>query len=127
MVLLIAACAGGWYGWSHRTAGDAGTLALHGNVDIRQISLAFDGSGRIAALRAEEGDRMKAGQVIALLDTRTLQLQAQQQEANVEAQRQTLLKLRNGSRPEEIAQARVPACFGQSVARQGQPGVVPCA
>ncbi len=106
LVLLIAAGAAGWYWWSHRTTGAADTLALHGNVDIRQISLAFDGSGRIAELRAEEGDQVRAGQVIAVLDTRTLELQAQQQEANVEAQRQTLLRLRNGSRPEEIAQAR---------------------
>jgi len=106
IVLLAAIAAAGWYWWSHRSAGDADTLALHGNVDIRQVSLAFDGSGRIAELRAEEGDSVKAGQVIGLLDTSTLELQAKQAEAQAEAQKQTLLKLRNGSRPEEITQAK---------------------
>ncbi|WP_449257235.1 HlyD family efflux transporter periplasmic adaptor subunit [Bosea sp. (in: a-proteobacteria)] len=106
LLLIAVVAAGGWYWWSHRNMGDSGELALHGNVDIRQISLAFDGTGRISELRVEEGDSVKAGQVIGLLDTKTLELQARQQEANVEAQRQTLLRLHNGPRPEEIAQVR---------------------
>lgn len=105
-LVVITAAAGGWYWWNHRATGDTGELALQGNVDIRQVSLAFDGSGRIAELRVEEGDNVKAGQVVAVLDTSTLELQARQAEAQVEAMRQALLKLRNGSRPEEIAQAR---------------------
>ncbi len=35
--------------------------ALHGNVDIRQIELAFNASGRIAQVLAQEGTRVKAG------------------------------------------------------------------
>ena len=72
-------------------------------MDIRQISLAFDGNGRVQELRAEEGDRVRAGAVLAVLDTRTLALQADQARAQMDAQQQTLLRLRNGSRPEEIA------------------------
>jgi HlyD family secretion protein len=106
LLLIAIAAAGGWYWWSHRDTGDSGELALHGNVDIRQISLAFDGNGRIAELRAEEGDSVKAGQIMGLLDTSTLELQARQADAQVDAQKQALLRLRNGSRPEEIAQAR---------------------
>lgn len=115
VLLIAAAAAGGWYWWGQRTAGDPGQLVLYGNVDIRQISLAFDNGGRIAALRAEEGDRVTAGQVIGLLDTKTLEIQARQQEANVEAQRQALIKLRNGSRPEEIAQARAQLASAQAI------------
>lgn len=105
-ILIIVAAVGGWFWWSGRNADTGNELVLYGNVDIRQVSLAFDGNGRITELAVEEGDRVTAGQVIARLDTKTLELQAQQQEANVEAQRQNLLKLCNGSRPEEIEQAR---------------------
>lgn len=106
VLVLLAAILGGWYWWSHRSADQGDGLTLFGNVDIRQVALAFDGSGRISELRVEEGDQVQKGQVVGLLDTQTLQLQAKAQEAVVEAQRQSLLKLQNGSRPEEIAQAR---------------------
>ncbi|MBN9073358.1 MAG: HlyD family efflux transporter periplasmic adaptor subunit [Rhizobiales bacterium] len=116
-ILLIAAAGGtGWYWWNRHTPAATNELDLYGNVDIRQVSLAFDGSGRIAELRAEEGDSVKSGQVIGRLDTRTLELQAEQQEGNVEVQRQALLKLRNGSRPEEIAQVRAQLVSAEATA-----------
>lgn len=115
VVLASAAIAAGWFWWNGREARQAThELVLYGNVDIRQISLAFDGSGRISELRAEEGDQVKAGAVIGLLDTRTLALQAKEAEAKVEAQRQTLLRLRNGSRPEELAEARAKLAAAES-------------
>lgn len=90
----------------HQQEAPSDTLVLHGNVDIRQVSLAFDGSGRVAELRAQEGDRVKAGAVLATLDTRTLALQADQAKAQTEVQQQNLLRLRHGARPEEVTQAR---------------------
>ena len=101
-VLLIV----GLLWWKIHDTGTTTALTLYGNVDIRQVSLAFDGSGRIAGLRAEEGDKVKAGAVLAVLDTRTLALQAEQARLQIEVQQQSLLRLRNGSRPQEIAQAR---------------------
>lgn len=86
-------------------------ITLLGNVDIRQVSLAFQDSERIVEMRVEEGAKVTAGQVLAVLDTRTLELQAAQTEAQIEVNKKALLRLRNGSRPEEIgqAQARVDA------------------
>ena len=105
-------------GASQRDSG--GDLVYYGNVDIRQISLAFDGNGRVQELRAEEGDRVRAGAVLAVLDTRTLALQADQARAQMDAQQQTLLRLRNGSRPEEIAQARSRLVAAQADAARAQ-------
>lgn len=115
-VLIAAIAAGGGYWWTHRDKADPGELTLFGNVDIRQVSLAFDNSGRIAELNVEEGDRVAAGQTLGQLDIKTLALQAEQQEAIVEVQRQALLKLRNGSRPEEIAQARAQLTSAEATA-----------
>jgi len=81
-------------------------LTLYGNVDIRQIALAFEGSGRITALEVEEGDTVRRGQILARLDTRTLALQAEQARADITAREQALLRLERGSRPQEIAEAR---------------------
>ena len=66
---------------------------------------------------------MRAGAVLAVLDTRTLALQADQARAQMDAQQQTLLRLRNGSRPEEIAQARSRLVAAQAdAARPAGPG-----
>lgn len=91
--------------WATHGDGDEGALVLHGNVDVRQVSLAFDGSGRVEALKVEEGDAVKAGDLLAVLDTSTLSLEARQAEAQTAAQEQSLLRLRNGARPEELRQA----------------------
>ncbi|MDL2207218.1 efflux RND transporter periplasmic adaptor subunit [Desulfovibrio sp. OttesenSCG-928-M16] len=45
-----------------------GPLTLYGNVDIRDVALGFRVSGRILEMRLEEGDRVKAGDVVAVLD-----------------------------------------------------------
>lgn len=104
--LLVVLALGAW-AWMHQRDKDHDSaLVLYGNVDIRQIALAFDGSGRVGELRAEEGDRVKAGAVLGVLDTRTLALQAKQAQAQIEVQQQSLRRLRAGSRPQEIAQAR---------------------
>ncbi|MDE2367257.1 MAG: HlyD family efflux transporter periplasmic adaptor subunit, partial [Betaproteobacteria bacterium] len=92
----------------------ADTLVLYGNVDIRQVSLAFNGSERVAEMRVQEGDRVNAGQVLAKLDTRTLMLQITQAEAQIGVQEQALLRLKNGTRPEEVAQARADVASAQA-------------
>lgn len=105
LLLVVAAIGGGVWWYLHRpSANDA--LTLYGNVDLRQASLAFNGSERIAQVLVEEGDVVKKGQILARLDTSRLAPQVREADATVASQRAMVLKLRNGSRPEEIAQAR---------------------
>jgi multidrug resistance efflux pump len=76
-VLLLAVLAG-WLWYRHSASLEQGAMTLLGNVDIRQVSLAFQDSERIQAMRVDEGAKVKAGEVLAKLDTRTLELQAAQ-------------------------------------------------
>jgi HlyD family secretion protein len=85
---------------------DSGELVLHGNVDIRQVELPFVESERIAEVLVREGDLVRSGQVLARLQTDRLFPRMKQAEAQLAAQTQALLRLRNGTRPEEVAQAR---------------------
>jgi HlyD family secretion protein len=106
LILLIAGAAGGggWWYYHHNESTDE--LALYGNVDLRQVDLAFNNSQRIAQVLVEEGDRVERGQVVARLDTNRLEPQVAQAEAQVAAQREVVERLHNGTRPEEIDQAR---------------------
>src|SRR5262249_51539626 len=60
----------------------------------------------LGAVRVRGGARVGGGQVLARLDTGRLEPQVAQAEAQVAAQQQIVIRLHNGSRPEEIAQAR---------------------
>ena len=96
----------GWLGWRFYTAETPENgLKLYGNVDIRQVSLAFEQGGRIAELFAEEGDTVTRGQLLAKVDVTSLTLEADRLRADIAAQEQNLLKMQNGNRPEEIARA----------------------
>ena len=112
IVLVAGAALAAWH-FTHQRA-DAGEITLYGNVDLRQVSLAFDGTGRIDKLNVQEGDHVTAGQTLGVLDTRTLQLQAVQSEAQIAVQKQVLQRLKTGSRPEEIAQARAQVAAAQA-------------
>src|SRR5688500_9928926 len=81
-------------------------LVLHGNVDIRQVELPCAESERMEEVLVREGDHVKAGQVLARLQTSRLLPRVQQAEARLAAQTQALLRLENGTRPEETAQVR---------------------
>jgi len=97
-------------------------LVLYGNVDLRQVELAFNDNERIAAVLVQEGDRVKRGQILARLDTSRLEPQVAQAEASAAAQRQAVERLRNGSRPQEIAEARanVASAEADAVNARGQ-------
>lgn len=102
----LALVAGGFWYFNGRSQGeDPDTLVLQGNVDMRQVSLAFNGSGRIASLPAREGERVQQGQLLGELDSTTLALQVKQSEAQLAAREQLVRKLKAGARPQELAQA----------------------
>ena len=100
--------------WLLRRHDDDGELVSYGNVDLRQVELPFADSERIAEVLVEEGDRVHSGQVLARLDTGRLLPRVQQAQAQLAAQQEALLRLRNGSRPEEIAQAKAALASAQA-------------
>jgi len=87
---------------------------------LRHVELAFNASERIAAVLVDEGARVSKGQVLARLDTSRLEPQMMQAAAQVRAQQQVLTRLRNGNRPQEIAQARATVQSAQADAVQAR-------
>ena len=107
LLLLVLAGAIGAFLWSRqRPVETRDHIIIYGNVDLRQVSLAFNNSERIAAVLVQEGDRVHAGQTLARLDTSRLMPRVAEVEGLTLAQQQALKRLHNGSRPEEIAEAR---------------------
>ena len=89
--------------WTHH---NPTLLVLSGNVDIRQVDLGFRVSGRLAKMLFEEGDEVKTGDLLAVLDKAPYEASlaiAQGQLLQAEA---NYAKLVHGSRPQEIEEAR---------------------
>lgn len=106
MVGLVVAGGFGVWRWLSPRGAAGDDISIYGNVDLRQASLAFNGAERIAEVLVEEGDLVKRGQVLARLDTSRLKPQVDQAEAQLASQKAVVDRMHNGSRPEEIAQAR---------------------
>jgi HlyD family secretion protein len=81
-------------------------LELHGNVDIRQVELGFRVSGRITEMRFEEGDTVKAGDILAVLDKAPYEYAVELARADAASANANLAKMEAGNRPQEIEQAR---------------------
>jgi HlyD family secretion protein len=106
VLVLLALVVGGWLAYSRYFNTKSQTPVFYGNVDIRDVSLGFRVSGRVAQMAVDEGDPIKAGQLLATLDKTTFQNDLALQTANVAQQEANVAKLEAGSRPEEIEQAK---------------------
>jgi HlyD family secretion protein len=89
IVLMLAAVmlagAGGAYWWTHRAPPlPAGIVTGNGRIEVDPIDIDTKFAGRIAELRVDEGDRVTAGQVLAVMDTRDLAASLKKSEALVQ-------------------------------------------
>ena len=103
---LVAVCGLGWYAWTRHNGQPSPGLRLYGNVDIRQVELAFRVPGKIAGVSVDEGDRVKAGDVLASLDAKPYQEALAKATAERDAAQAAVDKYHAGYRDEDIAQAR---------------------
>lgn len=109
VILVAASILGRFVVWPRLNPaglGSGAALVLYGNVDIRQVELAFRVSGRLDVVNFEEGDTVSAGDVIAVLDTAPLRDGVVQAEAEASVRRAELARLEAGSRSQEIDRAR---------------------
>jgi HlyD family secretion protein len=105
--LVIMAAVGTVWLWKSYHRGKAETtLVLYGNVDIREVQLAFNGNQRIANILVNEGDRIKKGQLLATLEKQRLEALVGSRKAKVAAQMQAVDRLEAGTRDEEIRKDR---------------------
>lgn len=108
LLLLVLALVGGgvaaWY--LTRPEEDHSTITLYGNIDIRQVQLAFNDADRVEAILVEEGDQVTQGQVVARLDPTRLEHAAARSKAELASRQAVLARLRAGTRPQEIAAAQ---------------------
>jgi len=127
LALALPLAVAGWWWFGHTTP------AVHADTTISRpsvlvapgrvepvhdpVRLAFEAQGRIAEILVDEGDAVRAGQVLARLDDRLATARVAAAEAGLAQARARHSFARRGPRAEDIAAARADADAAAAAAR----------
>ena len=91
MAALILGGGGGAYWWLTRTPGlPPGIAFSNGRLEADEVDIDTKFAGRISEILADEGTMVKAGQVVARMDTRDLRAKLSQANAQIAQVRQSV-------------------------------------
>jgi multidrug resistance efflux pump len=93
------------YGRIFGHADDGAALRLPGVVETQEVRLGSKVGGRVAEVRAEEGQLVEPGTVLVTFDVPELKAQRDQWQARLESEEAALLKAIHGPRKQELAAA----------------------
>ncbi|AHE51460.1 putative efflux pump membrane fusion protein [Aeromonas hydrophila 4AK4] len=117
ILALLLTLLSGYLWWQGRPADGS---ILYGNVDIRDVNLAFRVGGRVSEVLVDEGDAIKAGQPLARLDPVPLAHQRDSARANLAAIEATNTLMHKGYRSEETDRARAELAAAEAAALEAE-------
>jgi HlyD family secretion protein len=91
---LVLAGLGYWALWRHSAAA-SGLLEASGTIETTEVDVSFQLAGKVESLLVREGDRVRAGQVLARLDPKPLRENLERTRAQLEAARAAIPQLRS--------------------------------
>jgi len=82
LAVLVGGCGAAFYWWQHSQSQLPPGIAWgNGRIEADEIDIDTKFAGRIAELRVDEGDMVKAGQIVARMDTQDLEASLKKAEA----------------------------------------------
>ncbi|WP_409560713.1 HlyD family secretion protein [Hyphomicrobium sp. MC8b] len=91
VLAVIMAIGGAGYWWMHRVPPlPPGIVMGNGRIEADPIDIATKFAGRVLELRVDEGARVTAGQVLAVMDTRDLDASLKKAEAQAEQAKKSI-------------------------------------
>ncbi|MFS0515766.1 efflux RND transporter periplasmic adaptor subunit [Nostoc sp. UIC 10607] len=91
-------------------------------VPVQSVNISPKNPGVLSQLYVEQGDRIQQGQILARMDSASIEAQRSQYRANLAQSQAQLAQALAGSRPQEIAQARARLAQAQAQLAQAQAG-----
>jgi HlyD family secretion protein len=106
LVLALLAAAGWWWQSQAQAASNGSVFEATGTIETRKVSLAPEIGGKVTGVMVEEGQSVKAGEVLVRLDATALQTQETQAEAALRAAQANLALLKAGPRQAQVQAAQ---------------------
>jgi len=85
IIVLLAAAGAGVYAFRGMNRQPDNRIVVSGNIDLTEVNIAFKTAGRLVERNMDEGDPVKAGQVVARLDRDQLIAQRERESASLAA------------------------------------------
>lgn len=104
-ILIVLVAVGGWLAVRAMRGNGDGRLLISGNIELTRVDIAFKTAGMLVERTVDEGDNVRAGQVVARLDREQLERQRQAQVAALSAAEAQLQQARTAARWQKEAQA----------------------
>ncbi len=105
VVVVAAAVIAGFFYFKDHHPSEMNHIRVSGNIEITNVEVSFKIPGRVVERPVAEGQMITAGQLVARMDDKDLKVEVDQRRAQVASVQAILRELKDGSRPEEIAQA----------------------
>lgn len=121
LILLIAAA--GYAGTAYIktfNADSESNYIYYGTAEAEQIDISSEVSGRLKEIRVEEGQSVKAGELLAVIDTPESRIKAEQSELSLGSAENELLRTEEGNREEEINIQRALVRQGEAALKQAE-------
>ena len=92
----------------------------YGTAEADQIDISAETSGRLKEIKVEEGQTIKAGELLAIIDTPENRIKAEQSELTLGSAENELLRTQEGNREEEINIQRALVRQGEAALKQAE-------
>lgn len=132
IVLILAIAGYGIFSYMSMKNDDLVSYIYYGTAEAEQMDISAETGGRLKEIKVEEGQQVKAGEILASIDTPENNIKAEQSEVTLESAQNELARTEEGNREEEInmqkaavkqteaALKQAEAAFRQSGALVGQ-------
>ncbi len=130
IILLVVGAIGGGYWYFNQNPDELTQLQLQfgliseteasgvhsasGFIEAEEVNIAPEINGRITQITVDEGDFVKTGQVLVVLDTALLDAELEQAEAKIAVAEAQLAKVEAWVRDEEIAKAKAAVAVAEA-------------
>ena len=104
--ILVIALAAGIYFLYFKKPINPNQVKVSGNIEVTTVGVGFKIPGHVNKRLVDEGNSVKKGQIIANLETADIELEVANANTQLLAAQATLVQLKNGSRPQDIAAAQ---------------------
>jgi HlyD family secretion protein len=106
ILIVLALGAGGYYWWRSAHATESTALSASGAVEAQQYQVASVIVGRVNKIAVSEGDVVKQGQTLVVLDQSALKLQVDQAKQGVKAARAALRNAKEDGSDADVSAAK---------------------